>query len=130
MAELASAGRQIFVLVIMGLDARSVPLGARLVSERGEVVLVVVLLGGWVTPLPQEPWPAPHGLLLHERLRERRSKLLPVRSGESRAIERVQWRWLPLHAALLRRFFFDVILDYDDFWKEGGGVRRPVPISP
>jgi hypothetical protein len=52
MAELASAGRQIVVLIVVGLDARSVPLGARLVPEGGEVILVVVLSGGGVAPLP------------------------------------------------------------------------------
>ncbi len=70
MAKLASAGRQIVVLVVMGLDARSVPLRAGLVPEGGEVVLAVILLGGWVTPLPQEPWPAPRGLLPREQLWE------------------------------------------------------------
>jgi hypothetical protein len=101
-AELASAGRQIIVLVILGLDARSVPLGAGLVPEGGEVVLVVVLLGGWVTPSPREPWPAPRGLLPCERLREQQPKLLPLRSRESCAIERVRQWWLPLRAMLLR----------------------------
>ncbi len=120
MAELASAGRRIIVLVVVGSDARSVLLGARLVPEGGEVVLVIVLLGGWVTPSLRKPWPAPRGLLPRERLREQRPKLLPVRSRESRAIKDVRRWWPPLRAALLRQFSFDVILNYDDFWKEGG----------
>jgi hypothetical protein len=53
-AELVSAGRQIVVLIVVGLDARSVPLGAGLVPEEGEVILVVVLSGEWVTPSPRE----------------------------------------------------------------------------
>ncbi len=122
MAELLSAGRQIIVILVVGSDARSVPLGAKLVPEVREVILVVVLSGVWVTPLPQEPWPAPRGLLPHEQLRERQPKSLPVRSGESPAIKHVWRQWPPLRAALLRQFFFDVILNYDDFWKEGGGV--------
>jgi hypothetical protein len=128
-AKLASAGRQFVVLVIMGLDTRSVPLGAGLVPEGGEVVLVIILSVGWVTPSPQEPWPAPRGLLPREQLRERQPKLLPMRSGESHAIKRV-WRWWPPSCAtLLWQFFFNVILNYDDFWKEGGGGScRPVPI--
>jgi hypothetical protein len=121
-AELASAGRQIIVLVVVGSDARSMPLGAGLVPEGGEVILVVILLGRWVTPLPWEPWLAPRGLLPCERLWEQRPKLLPMRSRESRAIKRMQQQWPPLRAALLLWFFFDVILNYDDFWKEGGGV--------
>jgi hypothetical protein len=107
--KLASAGRLIVVLGAVGLDARSMPLRAGLVPEGGEVVLVVVLSGGWVTLSPQEPWPALCGLLPRERLQEQQTKLLPVRSGESRTIRHVQQQWLPLH-------------DTYDFWKEGGGV--------
>ncbi len=92
MAKHASAGKQIVVLVVMGSDARSMLLGAGLVPEGGEVVLVVVLLGGCVTPSPREPWPATRGLLPCERLQEQRPKLLPVRSRESRAIKRVRQR--------------------------------------
>ena len=51
MAELASAGRQIIVLVVVGLDTRSMPLGAGQIPEGGEVVFVVILLGGVGDPI-------------------------------------------------------------------------------